>query len=381
MSNAQRTAAEDLKRGKIRGRNGSEYKGDLKISFLWKPYILCDETNVIYGDSGTGKGFFIALTCAYVTRGWTLPGDERVQKPKTVLYISSEESFEEVMDRIVKAGGDSSKCVIIDKLESQGMNFDKGYSEFSETIGFYKPDLVVLDPWQTFIGERVDMNRMNQMRPLMQKLSLLASKHHCAILLVSHVNKRAQGENANAAASGSSELVNASRSAIKLIFDETDEDVRIAVHTKVNHSKLGQSLRYRFTGDGAVAWDGFSDITKATLEAAARQKKTPAEVIKANFEQDAVDKALISALLDAASNTEIRRYSYDAFKDRYGNVFGAFQPKRLLDSVAPAMLARGYRIETGKKVKISGETPKNGFFILPAGNSYDADAQMEVDGF
>ncbi len=369
---------------RIRGRNGTEYNGNLKISYLFKPYILYNETNVIFGESGTGKGFLIALFCAYASQGWMLPGDDRAQKPKTVLYISSEETFDELMDRITKAGGDPGRCFIIDKIESQGMNFDDGYSELSETIEYYHPDMVILDPWQTFVGERVDMNRMNQMRPLMQKLSLLASNHHCAVVLVSHVNKRAQGENANAAASGSSELINASRSAIKVIFDETDENCRIAVHTKANHSKHGQSLRYRFTGDGAVVWDGFSEVTKQTLEIAARQRKTPSEVIKASYEQDAADKALIAALLDAASQTETRRYTYDWFRERYGNVFGSAQPKRVLDGVAPAMIARGYRLETGKKVKCSGETPKNGFFISPIGNQEpeEPEDQIEmVDGF
>lgn len=49
--------------------------------------------------------------------------------------------------------------------------------------------LLVLDPIQAYIGQTVDMNRANEMRPLLKSLMTIAQKHQVAIVLVGHMNK------------------------------------------------------------------------------------------------------------------------------------------------------------------------------------------------
>ena len=53
--------------------------------------------------------------------------------------------------------------------------------------------LVVLDPIQSFLGAEVDMHRANEIRPLMKRVSVLAEKYHCAIVLIGHMNKNSTG--------------------------------------------------------------------------------------------------------------------------------------------------------------------------------------------
>ena len=344
------------------GRNGSEFV-HLELHYLWKPYLQLGEYLVIFGSSGTGKTFFTSLLCAGTTSG-TFPTGERTQ-PGNVLYISGEETFDEIIDRLIRCGGDPARCYVFDCTDSVGLNIDEGFDELLGIAQRYSPKLIVLDPWQCFLGKNVDMNRQNVLRPILQRLSLLAKKINCAIVVVSHINKKDQGSDANFAASGSNELINASRSAIRLIEDEEDEDRRIAVHTKSNHAKRGDSLCFRFNNDGTVQWDGTSEIDKNTLELAARSRKSPGEVIKCKSSSDIEKQKLIAALTEEAENTALcgKRITYEEMKLRHGqNIFNGEQPKRVLDSIESSLKSRDILIKTGLQVR-RGSKNFNGFFI------------------
>lgn len=356
--------SEIVKKSKGRGRSGAEYTGSLQIQYLWYPFLPLDEYSVIFGAAGTGKTFFLALIAACISAGKRLPCDDRDREPGIVLYVSSEESFEEVIDRIVKAGGRKENVIVIDRVDSLGLNLDEGFSELNSIVMSYHPDLVILDPWQAFLGGSVDMNRANMLRPILQKLALLAKSSHSAVCVVSHINKKDQGSDANFAACGSTELINASRSAIRLIEDENDDDRRIAVHTKSNHAKRGESVCFRFTPSG-VRWDGVSDIDKGTLEEAARRRQSPAELKKSKENRDDGRRQLIAALMAEAKNTEScgLRMTYEDMKLKYGqNIFSGQQPKRLLDSLSEELSSREIFIKTGLDIR-RGDKHYNGFFI------------------
>lgn len=342
-------------------RNAAEYTGNLEIQYLYEPYFPYDQYTDVFGKSGTGKTFFVALVCAATTTG-RFPTETK--EPGTVLYISGEESFEEIADRISRAGGDLSRVNIIDRCNSVGLNFDTSFDTFAEIVKKYTPNLLVCDPWQCFCGERIDLNRQNQTRPLLQKVSLLAKETHCAIVFIAHMNKSQFLADANDGLSGSGEIINAARSAIRIIEDETDQDCRIAVHTKATHAKRGQSLKYRFLGN-RIVWDGFSEITKETLEQASRNRKTPLEALQNSYDQDSSTRKLITALMEESQGTEIcgKRLTYDDFKLKYGDsIFNGQQPKRAIDSVISSLAEREITVKTGIQVRRNNKN-FNGFYI------------------
>lgn len=344
-----------------KGRKGSEYSGDLVIDYLWEPYFPKDEYSDVFGKSGSGKTFFVALVCASTTTG-IFPTETK--DPGTVLYISGEETFEEIADRISRAGGDLEKVTIIDRSESVGMDFDERFEEFSAIVKSYSPDLLVCDPWQCFCGERIDLNRQNMTRPLLQKVSLLAKEVHCAIVFIAHMNKAQFTADANDGLSGSSEIINAARSGIRVIEDEIDQDCRIAVHTKSNHRKRGESLKYRFVGN-RVVWDGFSEITKETLEKASRNRRTPFEVLQLSANAEEEHRGLIAALLEESRNTEKCgiRITYEEFRMKYGDqIFGGRQPKRVLSEMVSEMQARDILLKVDLDIR-RGTKHFRGFYI------------------
>ena len=298
-----------------------------------------------------------------VSSGRRLPGEAFDCDGRNSLIISGEDSGEILKKRLRSSGADLEKVFILDRIGSEGMSISEKYEEFELSVLEYKPVLVVLDPWHAFLGERVDISRVNALRPILQKLSNLCKRGNCAMILISHVNKRAQGENANNAATGSTDLINAARSAFRVIFDESDDNSRIMVHTKSNYAPYGKSIRYRIE-DGGVEWNGYSEITRTTLEQAARRRSTPGEVMNDGERKETTSSALIVALKKATNPFVPTRYTYEKFKAEYGElIFGGRQPKKALDNVRDKLADEGYFLRTGIQVREGKEKKGNGFMI------------------
>lgn len=330
-------------------RKAADFGEDI-TSFVWFPFIPVGDYTVLMAPGGTGKTYFICGIASGISNGKALPGDD-AKDAGNVLIISAEDRGELLKRRLAASGADLERVFILDCTASEGLNFTDGYEVFKETIKAYSPRLVVIDPWHGFIGSSIDINRVNAVRPVFQRLANIAKECKCGMILISHVNKRAQGENVNNAATGSTDFVNAARSALYIIFDENDSDRRIVVHTKSNYARYGESVCFRIE-DGGVVWDGFSDIDRQTMEQAARQRKTPGEVMQDNERRDSTNESLVRALMQEANPFETVRFTYDDFKVKYGSsVFGGVQPKRALESVAEIMYSRGYEIRAGIQVR------------------------------
>ncbi len=354
--------------------------GDDKTEFVWTPYIPIGDYTVLMADGGTGKTILCCGIAAAISRGKPLPGNETAElpSPANVLIISAEDRGELLKKRLISSGADLEKVFILDCMDSEGMNFTDGYADFVATIKRYKPRLVIIDPWHAFLGANVDINRVNAVRPVFQRLANMAKVCECGMILVSHVNKRAQGENANNAATGSTDFINAARSAMRVIFSDlpNEKDTRIVVHTKSNYSEAGRSIKYRITSDGGCQWAGFSDITRKTLEEAARFRKTPNEVLNQQAEQEETNFALISALREKAVKGKTVNISYDEMKDIYGDdIFGSSQPKRALDNIAYTLKNEDIKISTGKHVKYNTLT-RNGFSLFKSETIEDLEQDL-----
>lgn len=273
--------------------------------FLWRPYFPLGDYTVMMAEGGTGKTMLSCKIAAAVSAGTTLPGATE-QPSRNVLIVSAEDSGEVLRKRLSASGADLQRVYILDRESSTGLNLAEGYDEFLATVQSYNPALVVVDPWHAYLGPIININKANALRPILQGIANLAKKCDCAIILVSHINKATQGENANNAATGSVDFVNAARSAVRIIFDDEDRSGRIMVHTKSNYAEYGPSIRYYITEDGGVEWDGFSDVTRQTLEAASRRRVTPSEILQRERQQYHDDPVVrtLKVLLEQSSEAE-----------------------------------------------------------------------------
>ena len=285
-------------------RSADEF-GEDKTEFVWYPFVPVGDYTVLMADGGTGKTILCCGIAAAISKGEALPGDyfnEWSNTPGNTLIISAEDRGELLKKRLAASGADLKNVYILDCMDSEGMDFTDGYEDFVQTIKRYNPRLVIIDPWHAFLGAGVDINRVNAVRPVFQRLANMAKVCNCGMILVSHVNKRAQGENANNAATGSTDFINAARSALRVIFNDEPgmKDTRILVHTKSNYAEPGKSVVYQILKNSGCNWAGFSEITRKTLEDAARWRKTPHEVIKQLATQAETNSALIDAITEKA---------------------------------------------------------------------------------
>ena len=331
--------------------------------YVYKPYIPKEVYTVIYGEGGVGKTTFCCGIAAAISAGLPLPGDDDNTKrtPKKVLFISSDDTESKITKKLLNSGAILSNIEICDCDRVSKLSFrGEGLRRLKKLIQRVQPELVFIDPWQSFTGGNINLNRMEQVRPILQSVALLTRLFKCGIVLLSHVNKNSQDNNANNAASGSADFINAARSAIKIIEDTNpdnplSEDFRLAVHTKSNYHKSGKTLSYAII-DKHVEWFGFSEINRKSVELAARKKISTHEALQQQIADKSDFTQLITAIVELSEqnskNTFVLLYEelelYNSVGKGIWNNKADNQKATALKSIQPTLkLNHKLQIETG----------------------------------
>ena len=168
----------------------SEIKTE-EVKWLWYPYIPFGKVTIVQGDPGEGKTTFVLSVIAALTHGKTLPECETGLPPMNVIYQTAEDGLADtIKPRLEAVGADCSRVQTIDDSQSMLTLTDQ---RLEEAIHSTDAGLLVLDPLQAYLGSGVDMHRANEIRPIMKKLSAVAERTGCAVVLIGHMNK-ASGE-------------------------------------------------------------------------------------------------------------------------------------------------------------------------------------------
>lgn len=168
----------------------SEIKTE-EVKWLWYPYIPFGKVTIVQGDPGEGKTTFVLSVIAALTHGETLPECETGLPPMNVIYQTAEDGLADtIKPRLEAVGADCSRVQTINDSQSMLTLTDQ---RLEEAIRSTDAGLLVLDPLQAYLGSGVDMHRANEIRPIMKKLSAVAERTGCAVVLIGHMNK-ASGE-------------------------------------------------------------------------------------------------------------------------------------------------------------------------------------------
>ena len=362
-----------------------------KREFLWNPYIPIGEITVVFAAGGTGKSFATVGIAADVTAGRTLPENcKELSKtiPEKVLFISAEDTAGIIRSRMQKICGNTDNCVLIKTpmnrqelkedsfLLPQGKDDEQRIEAFANLLTEIKPKLVIIDPWSVYLGDDKNMNKANDVRAVTTVLTTLAKEFNCAMLIVAHVNKMPQMENANNAVSGSTALIDSARSALCIRSLSADSDRRVIIHTKANYSKKGKSVCYRIIdeGDGETArfqWDGFSDLTEDDLTSSARTGKRLADIVDEKEDEAENVQTIVDVITRLAQHGKRIPISYSRFRDEIEAECGfdfCNQPKKELYKALSELRNRGIGIEFKDNVRGiaqdgTHESPNRGFFI------------------
>jgi hypothetical protein len=123
---------------------------------------------------------------------------------------------------------------------------------------------VVLDPLQSFLGERQDITSAKTIRPIFTKLGNIAAKTGAALVIIGHMNKSDKGK-AIYRGLGSIDITAAARSVLLIGKQKTDDNRRFMTQIKNNLTAFGKPIEFSITENGGVNFIGECDITDNEL--------------------------------------------------------------------------------------------------------------------
>ena len=240
------------------------------VRWLWYPYIPLGKLSIIHGDPAEGKTTLALWIAAACSRGLALPGGEN-KEPLTVLYQTAEDGLgDTIKPRLLESKADMQKIYTIDETDFPLSMLDH---RIGEAIRDTQAQLMILDPMQAYLGEKVDMNRANEVRTVMKGLTKVANQTGCAIVLVGHLNK-SQSANSAQRGLGSMDFRAAARSVLLVGRLKNDRDIRVMVHDKSSLAEEGPSRGFTLD-NGTLHWqEGYENLTAdELLSGAARGNK------------------------------------------------------------------------------------------------------------
>lgn len=242
-----------------------------ELRWLWRGRFALGKVNVLCGPPGDGKSFVCLDMAARVSRGTPWPDlrDEYNPQGRVLVFSGEDDPNDTIRPRLDEAGADTSQVYIVDgmKSESEGplhlFQLDAHMVALENQLKELRPSLCIIDPISCYLG-KIDSHKDADLRRLLAPLSTLAGEYHTCIMLVSHLNKRGDGDAMNRI-QGSIALPAAARTAWLLKRDPEDESRRLIMPIKINVAEAAKPIAFRII-DGTVAWsDDAVNTTANTL--------------------------------------------------------------------------------------------------------------------
>ncbi len=241
-----------------------------EVAFLWKPYIPFGKLRILQGDAGNGKTYLAMQLCAACTNKAEMPHMD-IQEPFNVIYQTAEDGLgDTIKPRLIEAGADLEKVLVIDEGDDDPLTLAD--ERIERAIRQNNARLLIIDPIQAFLGPNVDMNRANEVRPILRKIGDVAQRTGCAIVLIGHLNK-ATGQQSSYRGLGSIDFTAGVRSVLVIGKSKDDPNVRIMAHDKSSLAPAGTSVAFILGDEEGFRWIGDFDISAEELLAGMEKKK------------------------------------------------------------------------------------------------------------
>ena len=229
-----------------------------EVKWLWYPYIPYGKITILQSDPGVGKTTLMLQLAAWLSKGENLPFIEEKSEPIKIIYQTAEDGLDDtIKPRLLKADADCSKILVIDESESGlSMNDERLEQAIKETGA----KLVILDPIQAYVGASVDLNRANEIRPVLKQLGDVAERYGCAIVLIGHMNK-SSGSKSTYRGLGSIDFQATARSVLIVGRLKDKPSVRIIGHDKSSLAPEGKPMAFEINEEEGFKWMGHYDIS------------------------------------------------------------------------------------------------------------------------
>ena len=294
------------------------------VEWLWKPYIPFGKVTIIQGNPGEGKTTLALCLCAACTNRKPFPLMPE-HEPFNVIYQTAEDGLgDTVKPRLMEAEADLDRVLVIDESKQELSLSDERIEKAIRQNG---ARLIILDPIQAYVGEKTDMNKANEIRPIFRRLAEVAGRTACAVILIGHLNKAAGGQSAYRGL-GSIDFRAAARSVLLIGRVKREPNIRVIVHDKSSLAPEGKPMAFCLDPETGFEWVGEYDITADELLSGAggntatkteqaetlildlladENEMTSEEVMKAAAEVGISERTLKTARRNLETRIEVKR--------------------------------------------------------------------------
>ena len=222
------------------------------VRWIWFPYIAIGKITLLQGDPGDGKSTMMINLIAELSKGGATPDGKALGRPQRIIYQCSEDGASDtIKPRLEQAGADCRNIAFINEEVYGGLTLDD--ERIREAIIEFKPQLVVVDPIQSYIGNDSDLQIAVRARKLMRRISLWAATYDCAVVLIGHLSKKERSKDLYRGL-GSIDVVASARSVLQVERDEENEDVRIVKQIKNSLASKGGDMMFEIRPGTGFRW-------------------------------------------------------------------------------------------------------------------------------
>lgn len=223
----------------------------IPVEWLWYPYIPFGKITLIQGDPGEGKSTMIMALIAALSSGTSTPDGKEIDKPLRIIYQCSEDGVADtIKPRLEKCGANCENIAFVDEdIDPLSLDDDR----FRDAIIDFRARVLVIDPFQAYVGEGTNIADAVKIRKIMHRLSLWASAYDCAVILVGHLNKR-EGSKELYRALGSVDVVAAARSVLQVGRISDDSTTRYVRQIKNSLAPLAPGAVFDINPTDGFQW-------------------------------------------------------------------------------------------------------------------------------
>lgn len=294
------------------------------IKWLYHPYVPRGKITLCAAYPGAGKTYLLCYMAACVSTGNSFFNIcPFTAEPEKVIYLSSEDGLGDTLKARMRICGADMKNIFSVIDQDAVLSFDS--PQIEEIIKEVRPALLIFDPFQSYIGEDVELNAANKTRAKLNNIVRLAEEYNLAIVLICHFNKNQKGD-AITRIIGSTDIVGVSRSYIAIGTVPDESEMKYMSHEKSSLDKRGKTILFEINPEeGGIKYLGESSMTMDDYTRQAsenRRRAAPAVEAAKEFLKDQMPEGKRAAkeLKNLATANKISERTLERAKKELGVV-------------------------------------------------------------
>jgi hypothetical protein len=268
-------------------RSGDQFERH-DIEWLWRPFVPLGMFTLVQGDKEVGKSSVLIDMAARISKGrpWPRFGDDPEERAPlgSVIILCKENDISRIIrPRLEAAGADLSRIHtlgydvpdnpdefdLLERLDTNVKELERHVIEIRDVRMIY------IDSFTDYLG-KIDMNRDDSVRALLNPLGRLASRHDLAIAGVLHFNKKEE-LSARYRHLGSVAFRNVSQSTLLIANNSGMPGERVMAQEAANLTPIKRAVSFSMRSVGAyhrVVWGrSWEDADVDEIMANKRQSK------------------------------------------------------------------------------------------------------------